>query len=91
VIDAGAEDAFEEDAETVVYTAPGDLAKVKKAIEDAGVEVLESEITFVPNNNLEISEPETARKVVNLMDALEDLEDVINTYTNFDIPETISV
>ena len=45
----------------------------------------------MPNNNLEISDKETARKIVNLMDALEDLDDVINTYTNFDIADGLNV
>jgi YebC/PmpR family DNA-binding regulatory protein len=91
VIDAGAEDAFEEESETVVYTAPGELTKVRKAIEGAGIEVLESEITFVPNNNLEISDPETARKVIKLMDVLEDVDDVTAAHSNFEIANNVRI
>jgi len=92
-IEAGAEDVAEEPetGETVVYTAPGDLAKVREALKNAGAEVVEAEQTYVPNNTMEISDPETARKIVNLMDALEDLDDVVNTHTNFDIAEDINV
>ncbi|PJE65488.1 YebC/PmpR family DNA-binding transcriptional regulator [Candidatus Saccharibacteria bacterium CG10_big_fil_rev_8_21_14_0_10_47_8] len=91
VLDAGAEDAVEEEGEIVVYTAPSDLAKVRAALAEAGVEVIESELTFVSNNTLEVSDKETARKVVNLMNALEDLDDVTSTHTNFDISEDVQL
>ena len=89
VLDAGAEDAFEEEGETVVYTAPNRLAQVRDSIKDSGIEIVDAEITFVPNNTLEITERETARKVVNLMNALEDLEDVTNTHTNFELADGV--
>lgn len=91
VLDAGAEDAFEEDGEMVVYTAPNQLARVRDAIKAAGVEVLEAEITYVPNNTLEIDDKETARKVINLMNALEEVEDVTNTHTNFEVKDGVEV
>ncbi|MBI2008794.1 YebC/PmpR family DNA-binding transcriptional regulator [Candidatus Saccharibacteria bacterium] len=92
-IEAGAEDVFEEaeTGETVIYTVPGELAKVREALKSGGAEVVEAEQTYVPNNNLEISDKETARKIVNLMNALEDLDDVTTTHTNFDIAENIEV
>lgn len=92
-IEAGAEDVFEEEesGETVVHTAPGELAKVRENLKVAGVEIVDAELTFVPNNTILIEDKETARKVVNLMNALEDLDDVTNTHTNFDIAENIEV
>jgi YebC/PmpR family DNA-binding regulatory protein len=92
-IEAGAEDIFEEpeNGETVIYTAPNELAKVRDALKASGSEVVESEQTYVPNNNVEISDAETARKVVKLMDALEDIDDVTNTHTNFEIAEGVTV
>jgi YebC/PmpR family DNA-binding regulatory protein len=90
-IDAGAEDVVEEDGESAIYTAPGDLAKVRQALIEAGVEILESELTYVPNNTMEITDKETARKIINLMNALEDLADVTATHTNFDIADNIEV
>lgn len=89
VLDAGAEDAFEEEGETMVYTAPNQLAKVRSALQEAGTEIIEAELTFVPNNTLEIADRETVRKIVNLMNALEDLEDVTATHTNFEIADGI--
>ena|SRR5438309_1784826 len=93
LLDAGAEDVYEENEvnETLVYTAPNDLAKVRQAIEAAGIEVVDAEITFVPNQTLEIKDKETARKVLNLMEALEDIDDVTNTHTNFEVADNINV
>jgi YebC/PmpR family DNA-binding regulatory protein len=92
-IEAGAEDVFEEleNSETVIYTAPNELAKVRDALKAGGVGIVDAELTYTPNNNVEIDDPETARKVVNLMDALEDLNDVTNTHTNFEIKEGVTV
>jgi YebC/PmpR family DNA-binding regulatory protein len=88
-VDAGAEDMHEEGEESVIYTAPKELAKVRDALRGQGVEVLEAELTYVPNNTVEITDAATAGKIMRLMDALEDLDDVSATHTNFDIPEEL--
>ncbi|MBI2592358.1 YebC/PmpR family DNA-binding transcriptional regulator [Candidatus Saccharibacteria bacterium] len=92
-IEAGAEDVYEEseNSETVIYTAPSDLAKVREAMKAADAEIVEAGLSYVPNNVLKVEDPETARKIVNLMTALEDLDDVTATHTNFDISENIKV
>ena len=92
-IEAGAEDVFEEpdNGETVVYSAPNDLANVRDNLKSTGAEVVEAELTYVPNAAFEVADPETVRKVVNLMTALEDLDDVTNTHTNFEIAEGVTV
>lgn len=86
-IDAGAEDAEAEDGELTIYTDSKQLAAVRDALGAAGLTVKEAALSFVPNNTVEITDPETTRKVMNLMDALDDLDDVTNTYSNFDIKE----
>jgi YebC/PmpR family DNA-binding regulatory protein len=88
-LDAGAGDVQEEDGESIVYTAPADLAKVRKALQAAGLEILEAELTYVPNTMVTVDDPETAGKIMRLMDALDDLDDVTNTHVNFDIPEEL--
>jgi YebC/PmpR family DNA-binding regulatory protein len=88
-LDAGAEDVESEGGESLVYTDPKDLAKVRDALKDAGVDIIEAELTFVPNNTVEITDKETAGKVMRLMDALDDLDDVTDTHVNFDIPEEL--
>lgn len=92
-IEAGAEDIFaeEENNETVVHTAPSDLAKVRDRLKAAGLEVTDAELTHVPTNTLQISDKEVARKAMNLMNALDDLDDVVNTHTNFDLADNIEV
>ncbi len=86
-LDAGAEDVQEEGGESVVYTDPTELAKVRDALREAGVEVLEAELTYVPNTTVEVTDKETAGKIMRLMDALDDIDEVTNTHVNFDIPE----
>ncbi len=88
-IEAGAEDVQEEDGESVIYTAHTDLAKVRDALRQAGLEVLEAELTYVPNNTVAIDDAATAGKILRLMDALDDCDDVTNTHVNFDIPEAL--
>jgi YebC/PmpR family DNA-binding regulatory protein len=85
VLDAGAEDANEEDEEIVVYTDQKDLAKVRTAIIDAGLEVTGAELQYVANSSIPITEQEVADKVLKVLDALDDLDDVTNVHTNADI------
>ena len=85
VLDAGAEDAIEADGELIVYTGMKDLASVRKALLDAGMNVKEAELQYVAKNDVLISDVETARKVMKIVDALDDLDDVVNVHTNADI------
>jgi YebC/PmpR family DNA-binding regulatory protein len=89
ILDAGAEDAIEEDGEIIVYTDQKDLAKVRTAIIDGGLEVTSAELQYVPNNSIEISDAEVAAKIVKVLDALDDLDDVVNVHTNADITADI--
>lgn len=82
ILDAGAEDAVEEDGEIVVYTDQKELAKVRTALVSAGLEVKEAELQYVPNAQVEVSDPEVARKALKVLDALDDLDDVVNVHTN---------
>ena len=88
-LDAGAEDVQEEGEESVIYTDPKELAKVRQSLQSAGLDVQDAELTFVPNNTVEISDKETAGKIMRLMDALDELDDVTATHVNFDIPEEL--
>jgi len=85
VLDAGASDAVEEDGELIVYTELKDLAKVRKAIVEAGLTVTAAELQYVPNAMVEVSDPEIAHKVIKILDALDDLDDVVNINNNADI------
>jgi len=84
-LDAGAEDAAEEEGELVVYTDQKDLAKVRQNMIDAGLEIIEADLQYVPNNLVGITEEETAEKIMKLMDLIDDHDDVVNVYTNAEL------
>jgi YebC/PmpR family DNA-binding regulatory protein len=88
-IEAGAEDMQEEGEESVIYTDQKDLAKVRDTLKSAGVQITEAELTYVPNTTVEITDEATAGKIMRLMDALDECDDVTNTHVNFDIPEEL--
>jgi len=85
VLEAGAEDAVEEEGELTVYTELKNLAKVRSAIIDAGLTVTSAELQYVPNSLIEISDPVLAEKIIKLLDSLDDLDDVVNIHSNADI------
>lgn len=82
VLDAGAEDAAEEGENTIVYTEAKELAKVRDNLKKSGIEVENAELAFVPNNVVEVEDEATTGKVMRVMEALEEIDDVTNTYTN---------
>jgi len=88
-IEAGAEDAQEDDDELVVYTDPKEFAKVRDSLKDAGLQISEAQLTYLPTNTVEIDDEKTAGKVMRLMEALDDLDDVSDTYVNFSFADGI--
>lgn len=85
ILDAGAEDAVEDEGEIVAYTDMKDLHRVRQAIIDAGLEVTDAGLGYVGKNMVEISDPEVAAKAMKVLNALDDLDDVTNVHTNADI------
>ncbi len=84
-LDNGAQDVVTNDDSYEVYTLPNDFLKVKDALEEIGVnEFITSEITFVPNNYIDLDD-ETSEKVQELIEALEDIDDVQNVYHNLNL------
>lgn len=88
-LDAGADDVQEEGDESIVYTEPTQLAKVRDALREAEIDISEAELTYVPNTTIAVTDKDTAGKIMRLMDALDDVDDVTNTHVNFDIPENL--
>ncbi len=88
-LDAGADDVQEEGDETVIYTDQKDLAKVRDALVAQGLSIEEAELTYVPNTTIEVTEKDTAGKIMRLMDALDECDDVSATHVNFDIDESL--
>jgi YebC/PmpR family DNA-binding regulatory protein len=87
--DAGAEDIEREGSSYQVTTAPDDLAGVRTGLESAGLRVESAELTMLPKTTIRIDDEAAARKLLRLMDALEENDDVQDVYANFDIPEGI--
>lgn len=90
VLDAGAEDAVEESGGLTVYTDMKDLAKVRAALVQTGLKVEDAELQYVANNDVPVGDTETARKLMKVLDAVEELDDVTNVHTNADITVDIS-
>lgn len=84
-LEAGADDMQDEGDESVIYTDPKALAQVRDNLKAADVEITEAELTYVPNNTIEVTDKDTAGKIMRLMDALDDIDDVTATHVNFDI------
>lgn len=88
VLDAGAEDMIVEDENYAIKTGPQDFFKVKKAVDDAGIKTEDAEITLLPKNTVKVEGPD-AQKILDLVDAIEEHEDVQHVYANFDIPDNL--
>jgi len=87
-LDAGAEDVRPGQTQHEVITAPGDLVKVVTALTGAGIAIEDPEVTLLPVTSVPLDES-TARAVLRLIDALEDLDDVQTVYANFDISDEV--
>ena len=86
-LEAGADDVQEEGEESVIYTDPKQMTVVRDNLKAAGLDITEAELTFVPNNTVDVTDAATAGKIIRMMDALEASDDVVNTHINFEIPE----
>ncbi len=84
-IEAGAEDVITEDDYYEIRTEPKELYAVKEALENMGVKIEKAELTKIPTTTVEIKDEETATKLMKLLDALEDNDDVQKVYANFDM------
>lgn len=87
--EGGAEDVRREGSSYEVVCAPEDLTTVRQTLEAAGYTIESAEPTMLPKTTVEITDEGLARKVVRLMDALEENDDVQDVFTNFDIPEGV--
>ena len=91
-LDAGAEDIKNnpEEENYEIITAPEDLNKVKEFLENNDISLNLSEVTLIPKNYVKL-DAEAARKMLKLMGALEEHDDIQNVYANFDIPDEVMV
>jgi YebC/PmpR family DNA-binding regulatory protein len=88
-LDAGAEDIADDGEVWRITTPATDLHAVRTALEEGGVAVSSSELTMVPTATIALDTKESAKKVLALIDLLDDNDDVQDVYANFDIPDDI--
>jgi YebC/PmpR family DNA-binding regulatory protein len=89
VMDAGGEN-FEANGENfTVTTEPHDVGAVRDALEGYGAKVLSMELTLIPQNSIPVDSETEAKKILRLMDAIDDHDDVQNVFSNFDIADEI--
>jgi transcriptional/translational regulatory protein YebC/TACO1 len=88
VMEAGADDLRDSGDQWELVTEPDALGQVRKALEDAGVQLESAELAMLPQTAVPV-ERDKAATVIRLVEALEDLDDVQNVWSNFDIPEEI--
>jgi YebC/PmpR family DNA-binding regulatory protein len=87
--DGGAEDVELDGSSFQVISAPDDLATVRAALDEAGIAYESADLTMLPKTTVSVEDESSAKKLVRLMDALEDNDDIQAVYANFDIPEGI--
>lgn len=89
-LDAGIEDVEVRPEHYLVTTDPSDMVAVRTALQAAGIDYESADAEFVPSMMLQV-DADTARKVIKLVEALEDCDDVQNVYANFDLtPEVLA-
>ena len=85
-LEAGADDVLDEDDVWIIHTAMGDFTAVRDALEAAGIAMQTAELAMIPQNLVAV-DADMGQKVLRLMDALDDNDDVQNVYANVDFPD----
>jgi len=88
VLDAGAEEVIDQGGGFEVITEPSSLVQARTALVDAGIDYDSADAEFVPNLHVEV-DLETARKVIKLIDALEESDDLQNIFSNYEVPADV--
>ncbi|MBQ6773082.1 MAG: YebC/PmpR family DNA-binding transcriptional regulator [Synergistaceae bacterium] len=89
-LDSGMSDMEANDEGFTLYCEPSDLDTLQKALEENKYVIDNAEVSMIAKTPVEVSDPEAARKVLRLVDALEEHDDVQNVYSNFDIPDDVA-
>jgi YebC/PmpR family DNA-binding regulatory protein len=88
-LEAGADDVSSDGDSWRVTCEPSMVFDVRAAVEAAGLSVVSADSTMVSSTTIEVTDPETARKILKIMESLEDNDDVQDVYANFDISDDI--
>ncbi len=85
--EGGADDIERDGSVFQVFSAPESLTAVREAIEAAGIAVESAELAMIPKTTVEVAQESSAKKLIHLIEALEDNDDIQEVSANFDIPE----
>ena len=88
-LEAGGDDVIDQGDHWEVRSAPGDVEAVRKALEEAGMTVQQADTMMVSSNLIPLTDENDARKVLRLIDTLEENDDVQNVWANFDISDSV--
>ena len=89
IIDSGAEDFEEQDDVLAVYTRPAELERIKKSLESQGLTINEVVLSWEPKTIVTLTDSTLSEKIIDMMENLEELDDVVTVYSNFDIPKEL--
>jgi YebC/PmpR family DNA-binding regulatory protein len=89
VMEAGGENFEANGTNYTITTEPHDVGAVRDALEQSGAKVLSAELTLVPQNSIPVESETEAKKILRLMDAIDDHDDVQNVFSNFDISDEL--
>jgi len=89
LIDIGAEDFEETEDSLIIYTSPAGFGRVRKALINKGIEINSADLAKEPKNLVQVTYREQAEKVIKLVEALENHQDILQVFANFDIPDQI--
>ena len=87
--EGGADDVSLDGSTYQITSSPESLSAVREAVEAAGFAIDSAELTMVPKTTVEVADENDAKKILRLIDQLEDSDDVQDVYANFDIPERV--
>jgi YebC/PmpR family DNA-binding regulatory protein len=88
-LEAGADDVADDGGTWRITTDPSRVFEVRQALEDAGIDVVSADATMVSDNVVPVTDVDDAKKVLRIMEAIEDNDDVQDVYSNFDIADDV--
>jgi YebC/PmpR family DNA-binding regulatory protein len=89
VLEAGVDDIVSDNDEMVVYTSPADLNAAATALRQAGIEPISQQLVSVPQNPSVIEDVSAAKQALRLYELLDDYEDTLNVFTNFEVSDEV--
>ena len=88
VLEAGAEDLDYQEDKAIIYTDPSHYQSAREALEEAGYDFQDSDLAMIPDNEVTLDKS-NAKKMLNLIDKLEDHDDIQDIYSNYNIPQEV--